>query len=884
MRRLDLLTTDDLPVTLGQLTLCVLRGQGSTGRVFRSETRGVGGLPRVVAVTVLRPSSQPGGVDAWGPSLVDVHRARLLRHRGIVQTFSCGERDGLPFAVTELVDGVGLDELVRTGGALPPRNALDACIQVAAAVAAAHGLRQGAESSPLVHGDLRPSRVMVGVDGVVKLRGFGLSGLVTPGSEQGTPRAAYAAPEVLRGGEPDLASDLFSLGAILAWAVLGRSALPTAQDGDGEALAGRVEALLRSGSVVAEVDAAVPGLGSTLARLLVAEPAARTRSATDAEASMRELRGSLPRGEGLGRIVQRWFGRDVGGATVPGAPPEPLIPTSRPAPPPRKAPPPPPAARAPAPPPPPRKPPPPPPRKAPPPPPAARASAPAVVSPTAPTAQAPAHRPPPARPAPGGSASSAPTAVGPAHKPARPPRPPEPPPPSASGRFPGRPAPPPVPIPRRELVSAPRARSRVIPDETPTDPGRPEPELESLDVIPEVAEGEVAVTGAVEFEPTRPPAPPPPRPGPVPLGPGQPPAPSIPGPPSFGSGGGLPPSTPLAQAASPASSEATDPFASSAGMAPLSMSPPVVAPLRPPPPEPAPAPTPIAAPPAPPAPRQGVGPALPPVAGFDEEDEEEDEHGGGAVRLIIRALATLVIVLGLAFVGLQLAVRGGLLELPGATVPAAAPTIELDNLPTAEPRPTARVEADESIPPGVDPSALAGLDAPEPVEPDEPEEPTPDPWAVEEPVRDDPEPAEPITQRGTRAAPADWQPAPTVAEPVTRRAEPEPVIRDEPSGSVSLEVSHRPITSGASGASDLVSVRIPGAPTSTSVTLHSGPAGGPFRTAKLRGKSGGRWEGWLSFDAASGEQMEYWIVATHPAADGPASAGSSSRPFVVQVK
>jgi hypothetical protein len=96
------------------------------------------------------------------------------------------------------------------------------------------------------------------------------------------------------------------------------------------------------------------------------------------------------------------------------------------------------------------------------------------------------------------------------------------------------------------------------------------------------------------------------------------------------------------------------------------------------------------------------------VAGFDEEDEEEDEHGGGAVRLIIRALATLVIVLGLAFVGLQLAVRGGLLELPGATVPAAAPTIELDNLPTAEPRPTARVEADESIPPGVDPSALAG--------------------------------------------------------------------------------------------------------------------------------------------------------------------------------
>ncbi len=322
MRRLDLLTGDDLPVTLGQLTLCVLRGQGTTGRVFRAETRGVGGLPRVVAVTVLRPTEASAAADAWGPALVDVHQARLLRHRGIVQTYSCGERDGLPFAVTELVDGVGLDELVRTGGPLPPRNALDVCIQVAAALAAAHGLRQGNETIPLVHGDLRPSRVMVGVDGVVKLRGFGLGGLVTAGGSDGTPRAAYTAPEVLAGEAPTPSSDIFSLGAVLVWSVLGRNLFRVEPGGDPAAA---LQAALGDDALVREVAADAAGLGPVVARLLALDPDRRATSATDAEASMRELRGSLPRGEGLGRLVQRWFGRDIGAATVPGARRGPLL-------------------------------------------------------------------------------------------------------------------------------------------------------------------------------------------------------------------------------------------------------------------------------------------------------------------------------------------------------------------------------------------------------------------------------------------------------------------------------------------------------------------------------------------------------------------------------
>lgn len=453
--------------------------------------------------------------------------------------------------------------------------------------------------------------------------------------------------------------------------------------------------------------------------------------------------------------------------------------------------------------------------------------------------------------------------------------------------MPGRPAPPPVPVPRRAIVAAPRGPAPGIPDETPTDPGRPEPDLESLDVIPAAGEGEVAIAGSVELEPTRPPTQPPPRPGPVSLGPGPTSPPDRRDPPSFGSGGGLPAAPLLADSAPASPEEATDPFASSAGMAPLSV-PPAPSPLAPPPPVPAPpppAPAPVGRPSVAQAP---VGPApatstASPASDLAYDDDEEDEEGGGGViRLLIRALGLLVILLAIAFIGLHLAVRQGWLEMPAALNLDGSSEVAVDPPRLEPPTAAAKPPLDEPTTAAAEGEAVAVLEGSDPLEPDPTLEPAPTFEAEPTPF----EREEPPTERGSRAAPPDWDPdpEPTASEPATRRPDPEPTASNLPDRSVSLSVSHRPLTSGSSGASDLVSVRIEGAPRDTAVTLHFGPADGPHRTTKLRARSGGRWEGWLSFDAAAGEQIEYWIVATHPAADGPASAGSSSQPFVVQVK
>jgi serine/threonine protein kinase len=845
VRRLDLLTSDDLPVSLGQLTLCVLRGQGSTGRVFRAETRGVGGLPRVVAVTVLRPADDRVGGDPWGSSLPEVHRARLLRHRGVVQTFSCGERDGLPFAVTELVDGVGLAELVSRAGPLPPRNALDICIQVAAGLGAAHRLSQEGQVYPLFHGDLRPSRVMVGVDGVVKVRGFGFRELV--GGEAGPlAGAAFAAPEVLEGAAPDAASDVFSVGALLAYCLLGKAPFPASVGAEPAERIAALHEVTRAGSVVRAAEAVVAGLGHAVDRMITLAPGARCSGVTEAEASMRELRGGLRRGEGLARLVQRHFGMDLGSATLPGAPPKPLLAAGTRRPPARPAPP----------------------------------------------------RPPPRSP---GSAlesleldddddaprlsqalSAAPTAQAPAHRPAPPP-PPTPlasvnrPPPAAAPSDParvGRPAPPPVPAPRREIVAAPpraaappdevptvqhKAGARPgMPDETPTDPGRPERDLESLDVIP--VAGTPGAVGRVELEPTRPPQAPPERSGPTPIGPpGRPAPPPRPAPPVAAPPRPIPP--PVAPAPPP-----------------VAPAPPPVKPA-PPPVQPAP---PRAAPrPAPPVAAPGPDPsaAWPPPMSDQElgiEPEDGEEASGGLTRLLVRALAFLVIVLGLAFIGLQFALRSGLIGddvEPVDEIADAWETGEPDG--HADLAPDLPVDGPELEPPTRTSRGEAGP------QPDPIEEPTPLPERPVE-LEERPTPAPTPARTFEERTPERVRPEPT-AERSTPRPTPTPARSDLPAGSVSLSVSHRPLTSGASGASDLVSVRIDG-PSDTTVTLHSGPAGGPYKTSSLKGKSGGRWEGWLTFSVSAGERLEYWITASHPGADGPAGAGSRSSPFVVEVQ
>ena len=233
------LGSGDLPFDLGYLHLVSLLGEGSGGRVFRAETRGLGGLPRVVAVLVL-DRSVVGDQHRWRELQTHIDRAAGIRHRGAVRTFSLAVEQGTPYLITELVEGVGLDAVLGRSGPLEARHVLDVGIQCLSALGIAHEPIPGRGGVPLAHGELRPSALMLGLDGVVKLRGFGLSHALA--SRPGPNALSFASPEALAVQPLSVGTDLFSLGALLFFALTGDEPFPVSPGSSpGERLAAIVK-------------------------------------------------------------------------------------------------------------------------------------------------------------------------------------------------------------------------------------------------------------------------------------------------------------------------------------------------------------------------------------------------------------------------------------------------------------------------------------------------------------------------------------------------------------------------------------------------------------------------------------------------------------------
>ncbi len=159
----------------------------------------------------------------------EARAAARLTHPHVTQVYDYAEAtlpDGslVPYLVMELVEGHTLaDRLV--GGPLAWPEAIRLAGQVAAALAAAHRIG-------VVHRDIKPGNVMITETGA-KVLDFGIATLAVPRHPlagqtgellMGTP--AYFAPERMRPGPPNPASDVYALGALLYRTLTGRAPLP----------------------------------------------------------------------------------------------------------------------------------------------------------------------------------------------------------------------------------------------------------------------------------------------------------------------------------------------------------------------------------------------------------------------------------------------------------------------------------------------------------------------------------------------------------------------------------------------------------------------------------------------------------------------------------
>ncbi len=143
----------------------------------------------------------------------------MLNHPNLLTIYDVGKDEhDAPFIVSELLEGETLrDRLSR--GPLAPRRAVDAALQVAQGLAAAH-------EKGIIHRDLKPENIFLTRDGRAKILDFGIAKLSSPLGEGAFQSAAtepgmvlgtvgYMSPEQVRGELVDTRSDIFSFGAIL---------------------------------------------------------------------------------------------------------------------------------------------------------------------------------------------------------------------------------------------------------------------------------------------------------------------------------------------------------------------------------------------------------------------------------------------------------------------------------------------------------------------------------------------------------------------------------------------------------------------------------------------------------------------------------------------
>ncbi len=192
-------------------------GRGGMGVVYRARQVRLN-RPCALKMVLAGAHANP---QANARFLTEAQAIARLHHPHIVQIYSIGEVDGLPYVELEYVEGGGLDRQLD-GTPWPAKRAARLVEQLALGIAEAH-------SQDIVHRDLKPANVLMTGSGAPKISDFGLAKLLGSDSDLtrsesilGTP--SYMSPEQAGGKirEVGPASDEYSLGAILYELLVGR--------------------------------------------------------------------------------------------------------------------------------------------------------------------------------------------------------------------------------------------------------------------------------------------------------------------------------------------------------------------------------------------------------------------------------------------------------------------------------------------------------------------------------------------------------------------------------------------------------------------------------------------------------------------------------------
>jgi Tol biopolymer transport system component len=275
-------------------------GAGGMGDVYRARDPRLG---RDVAIKLI--------AERFAADRSRLHRFELearaagqLSHPNIVAVYDIGTHAGMPFIVSELLEGESLAIRLRRG-ALAPRRVMEYASQVAAALGTTH-------EKGLIHRDLKPDNLFITHEGRVKILDFGIAKLTTPVEEVDRPTGfptetaegfivgttGYMSPEQVLGETVDARTDIFSFGAVLYEMLTGHPVFVRATRAE------TIAAILKEEPADLASAGVPPALARLVSRCLEKAREARFQSARDLAFAL----DSLLTGSSLStsRAFRRW--------------------------------------------------------------------------------------------------------------------------------------------------------------------------------------------------------------------------------------------------------------------------------------------------------------------------------------------------------------------------------------------------------------------------------------------------------------------------------------------------------------------------------------------------------------------------------------------------
>ncbi|MEJ7728112.1 MAG: serine/threonine-protein kinase [Polyangiaceae bacterium] len=325
MAKVKLLPQNDESRRLDRYELIGEIASGGMATVYLARLGGVGGFQRFVAIKRLHPhlAGEPEFVEMF---LDEARLAAGIHHPNVVPILEVGTSERGYYLVMEYIEGDTLARVVARAlskheGAVVPRPILmRVLLDALAGLAAAHDLID-ARGQPvgLVHRDVSPQNILVGIDGSSRLTDFGVARatarLASTRTGKLKGKLAYMAPEQTKSVPTDRRADLFSMGVIL-WEVLtGRRLFKS----DSEAVT-LSRLLIEPIPSAREIDPRVPlALDDVAAHALQRNPADRYQTATEMgdalERAAREAEdgkdAGVARPRDVAEYVQRIIGQEI---------------------------------------------------------------------------------------------------------------------------------------------------------------------------------------------------------------------------------------------------------------------------------------------------------------------------------------------------------------------------------------------------------------------------------------------------------------------------------------------------------------------------------------------------------------------------------------------